>query len=374
LYEATGTEYVQMGNPGTSPSRPLTVQCHGLVAALNVTSTLCGVDPYANGYYLYVMPVFLALTIIIVMLRLTARLVRQLNFWWDDMLAVCSLAGCIAFTSSTLSQKPLGLGKQIWSVPQENITPFLYLAYVHFPIYAATLLCIRVCIILFCIRLFGRTKLLLGALILQFIISTPFIIAVCLVCIPPKTFWEDWDDSSPEPKQCFDFKASVFAGAGVSTILDIGIMLLVVPYLRKLNIDLKKKIQISAMFFLGIITTAVSIARIPYIPYIASATNPTVDLVPMAVWSALELDIGLICACLPSLRTLFLHVMSYSHQNPNRPRTTSDRARAKRMSEGLTDTMTWGTGNEEYIQLQGMNDSAKQVPKFSLTTTVTANA
>jgi hypothetical protein len=198
------------------------------------------------------MPVFLALTIIIVMLRLTARLVRQLNFWWDDMLAVCSLAGCIAFTSSTLSQKPLGLGKQIWSVPQENITPFLYLAYVHFPIYAATLLFIRVCIILFCIRIFGRTKLLLGALILQFFISIPFIIAACLVCIPPRAFWEDWDNSSPEPKQCFDFEAYVFAGAGVSTVLDIGIMLLVVPYLRKLNIDLKKKIQISAMFFLGI--------------------------------------------------------------------------------------------------------------------------
>ncbi|KAJ8130149.1 hypothetical protein O1611_g3481 [Lasiodiplodia mahajangana] len=54
----------------------------------------------------------------------------------------------------------------------------------------------------------------------------------------------------------------------------------------------------------GVFAIAVSIARLPYINQFTGTTNPTIDWVPITIWSALENYIGVICACLPSLPAL----------------------------------------------------------------------
>lgn len=50
----------------------------------------------------------------------------------------------------------------------------------------------------------------------------------------------------------------------------------------------------------------VSIARIPAIKSFETSDNFTAAYVPTAMWSDIELEVGIICACLPSLRALVI--------------------------------------------------------------------
>ena len=56
------------------------------------------------------------------------------------------------------------------------------------------------------------------------------------------------------------------------------------------------------MFGVGVLVTVVSCYRLAAICRIESTTNPTWDMYPAALWSGVEIWVGIICACLPTAR------------------------------------------------------------------------
>ena len=51
--------------------------------------------------------------------------------------------------------------------------------------------------------------------------------------------------------------------------------------------------------------TVVSIVRLQFLVSLGSSTNPTYDQIDVSIWSTVEINIGIICTCLPAIR-LFL--------------------------------------------------------------------
>jgi hypothetical protein len=49
----------------------------------------------------------------------------------------------------------------------------------------------------------------------------------------------------------------------------------------------------------------VSIIRLQFLVDLGSSTNPTFDQTDVSIWSTVEINVGIICTCMPSLR-LFL--------------------------------------------------------------------
>lgn len=54
--------------------------------------------------------------------------------------------------------------------------------------------------------------------------------------------------------------------------------------------------------------TIISILRLRELVTFSSSTNPSWDQLDLAYWSTVELNVGIICTCLPSIRLILLRL------------------------------------------------------------------
>ncbi|KAK9416998.1 hypothetical protein SUNI508_09237 [Seiridium unicorne] len=72
----------------------------------------------------------------------------------------------------------------------------------------------------------------------------------------------------------------------------------------------KKKVQILLMFMVGFFVTIVSAIRLRSLVEFGTTRNITQDYVEVGYWSTIEVPVGIVCACMPSIRALFEHIFS----------------------------------------------------------------
>ena len=72
--------------------------------------------------------------------------------------------------------------------------------------------------------------------------------------------------------------------------------------------NLRKKLAVASMFVVGIFVTACSIVRLGTALKWGKSTNPTYDYTNLAVWSLIEITIGVVCACMPGIANLMRRV------------------------------------------------------------------
>lgn len=61
--------------------------------AKNQTSVQCHVQPYVDKRFVPVIIAFFTLTLIVVLLRVAARVVSQAHFWYDDYFNIVAFVG-----------------------------------------------------------------------------------------------------------------------------------------------------------------------------------------------------------------------------------------------------------------------------------------
>lgn len=101
-----------------------------------------------------------------------------------------------------------------------------------------------------------------------------------------------------------------------------------------LQMNLQKKLNLLAMFSVGAFATVTSIVRLKFLVSFDNSTDPTWDHVVPTVWSLIEINIAMICACLPALRALLSRslpsLFDISHKGSRTlDSTTTTRATAK---------------------------------------------
>lgn len=99
-------------------------------------------------------------------------------------------------------------------------------------------------------------------------------------------------------------KAIYLGGSVPNVITDIILILMPLPYVWRLHAPMAQRIVLAGMFMLGIFIAVVSIVRLSIfmaIP-IATAADVTFNFREVIIWSTVEINVGLICACLPSLK------------------------------------------------------------------------
>jgi len=97
----------------------------------------------------------------------------------------------------------------------------------------------------------------------------------------------------------------VYSCAGIGIFQDFVILLMPLPQLAGLQMNTRKKLNILAMFSVGAFATITSIIRLKFITGINHSLDSTWDNVEPIIWSMIEINMAIICACMPSLRTLF---------------------------------------------------------------------
>lgn len=127
----------------------------------------------------------------------------------------------------------------------------------------------------------------------------------------------------PTDAKCTDIVTLYLSSAPVNIITDLALLFLPMPILTGLRLPKKQKIILIVTFSAGAFVAVVDVVRIAYLQDAAidrlSVTNgggsgqrivESTDFTWYAslsfMWSAIEVNIGLICACVPSLKPLFL--------------------------------------------------------------------
>ncbi|PSR83627.1 hypothetical protein BD289DRAFT_483228 [Coniella lustricola] len=106
-------------------------------------------------------------------------------------------------------------------------------------------------------------------------------------------------------QHCGDLKLKFLLSAVFNLCLDLSILILPMPWLWTLQMNTRKKIALSVVFGLGIFVcfaTAWRTYQVVQFSKPASQLNFTVTVVEDALWSGLEITLGIINACLPVMQ------------------------------------------------------------------------
>ncbi|RFU32958.1 hypothetical protein B7463_g3387, partial [Scytalidium lignicola] len=224
-----------------------------------------------------------AVTYPIVALRFYQRWSVAHHVWWDDCAALIATIFLAAVDGMEIASTTLGFGSHYWNVPSSNV---MMLTCVFVP--AALLDHPDI--------LHRRTAFIISH-------ATSFIFAIIFQCHPIDSIW----DRSIKGK-CINLEVVGFAGAAASIFEDVVILILPVSELNSINLGAKKKLSLVFMFSIGSFACVTSMVRLKYLTQFGRSYDLTWDNVDVLIWSSIELHTALICACLPSLRSLLVKV------------------------------------------------------------------
>lgn len=144
-------------------------------------------------------------------------------------------------------------------------------------------------------------------------------VIVCLTqCIP---FHKMWDLTEQVKGHCIDSTAFFYSVCQVSSsphpltsapvtssthiLVDIWILLLPITTILKVQRPRREKLALIGVFSLGIFSCIASIARLHSIRIYTESDDPFYDGVPLNLWSMVEVNVGILCASIPTTKPLF---------------------------------------------------------------------
>ncbi|KAF4506968.1 hypothetical protein G6O67_005649 [Ophiocordyceps sinensis] len=277
--------------------------------AKNTTATACG-DPVRDKSHVFVVvsDVFVVASALLVTQRFAYKLWAGLNLEIDDWMTVAAMVSSLpsaVFNAQILA--PNGLGRDTWTLSFDNITTFSRFFSIVETVYFIDIAIIKLALLFFYLRIFPAVhvrRLILGTVVFVALFGAAFFLVSILQCWPVDYSWLKWDGE--HRGRCVDVAAMVWSHAAIGIGLDVWMLTIPVWQLRNLNLNWRRKVGVGLMFCVGTFVTVVSILRLRALDFSAGTTNPTWDFFDVILWSTVEVNVGIICVCLPSLRLLLL--------------------------------------------------------------------
>jgi hypothetical protein len=198
-----------------------------------------------------------------------------------------------------------GLGRDIWTLEAQQITNVLFYYYLGEIFYVVALGISKISILFFYLRVFpsrGFRTLTYCVMGLSVAYTVAFFFATTIQCWPISLAWTQWDGL--HHGTCNDIHLQGWIAAAINIILDAMVMVLPLRHLAKLNMSLKKKIMVMAMFSVGIFVLVISAIRLYSLVHFANTQNITWNYVEAGTWSLIEIDVSIVCGCMPAHRLL----------------------------------------------------------------------
>ncbi|KAH7124688.1 hypothetical protein EDB81DRAFT_846977 [Dactylonectria macrodidyma] len=269
--------------------------------------------------------------IVSVCLRITSRRLARNQLWWDDWLIAVSLlfSGGFMFDVICYMTTRGGFGKHIWAAPLDGLKVYFQGLFIAEYLYTLSIVLVKWSILAFYWRIFGSVSSTRLPIWVLFGIVSAWGIAVILVstfqCLPVSAFWLRFDPNggSEMAYKCpVDVRMFFIANAIPNIITDILMLLVPVPGIWSLQLRNTQKIAVLGIFALGLFVTAVSFVRLYYVVALDfSSIDVTWLFSEEMMWTGIEVNVGTVCACLPSLKPI-LNLAIYGTAHHSTPRAT----------------------------------------------------
>ncbi|KAI4725042.1 hypothetical protein E4T49_07178 [Aureobasidium sp. EXF-10728] len=259
--------------------------------------------------------VFLVLAFIILSLRLFTRMIVTRNHGPEDWVIAAAFCFSVAQAVFVLIEVQNGQGLSSDMLSADDLLNLRKALYKAIPIYLAGLTLTKLSILLQYMRIFkDKTiqRVIIGMMVFVAAYGTWSVVGSLLLCVPVHYFWDGLSAA-----HCMNFKAKWFSDATINIITDLILLSMPMPFLRGLNLPYRSKAGLIGVFALGGFVCLVSIARLGPLYIIATNSDVSKYNGPAALLSSMEVNVGIICASLPSLRAITLRTCSRnSHRHP----------------------------------------------------------
>ncbi|KAL2141914.1 hypothetical protein VTI28DRAFT_1799 [Corynascus sepedonium] len=245
--------------------------------------------------FIIVFAVTYALATIALLLRLYTRAFVVKSVGFDEPLLVSAWAVTLAFFIVSVNAMPAGFGRNMYEVTQLQIVGYL-----------ERLLSLALT------YLWPPTLTKLSILVLYWRISPNKVFRICIVITAvvligysvtfSALFAGPCNPNLGTPESALCLNNIAVAQAVLNIVTDGIIILLPIPTIHGLNMGLKQRITVGLILGLGSAACIASIIRVAYVR--AMVTNPdfTFTQCSAAVWSLLEMNLGILCNSLAALK------------------------------------------------------------------------
>jgi hypothetical protein len=175
-----------------------------------------------------------------------------------------------------LSVANLGLGKDIWTVPFDNITAILKIYYFDEDLYLTALPLVKISMLFFYLRIFPQTWFRYACFATMAACAgygIAFLLVSVFQCRPLPLAWTQWDGE--HAGTCNDINAQGWTSAALNVILDVVVLGLPMPVIAKLELNKRKKALVLLMFSTGFVVTIISILRLQVLVHFGGSSNFT---------------------------------------------------------------------------------------------------
>lgn len=131
-----------------------------------------------------------------------------------------------------------------------------------------------------------------------------FVLATIFECVPVQKSW-----NPQSAGHCIDLPSMKWSWAAYNTVFDLWICVLPLPVFLRLKMSLIQRGAALFILVLGLFVTATSAIRMHALKESLYNTDTTWTSARALMWSHVEASVGLIAACLPSMKIPFVHLL-----------------------------------------------------------------
>ncbi|KAJ4244795.1 hypothetical protein NW762_014372 [Fusarium torreyae] len=276
---------------------------------------------------------------IFLLLRIFSRRITRIHFWWDDYFACLAYATAVAWAIVLPRWIEHGFGLHAedvegMSIVQANYTTKKYLFIIEH-LYAFTLFFAKISILSFYWRMFRVANIQIAVSFLLVCSVLWILVRIFLTtfhCYPVQAFWD------PDIKNytCAIKSSDFFFGTVLAhVIIDVGILILPIVQIQKLQLPVMQKVAIILMFMFGILVCVAGLVIVSVsTTFDNRSTDMTWQLAPVIIWASVEVNLVTISTCLPTIRPACLYLLTCT--NPVSSVGSSSNAFSRNYGRGQT--------------------------------------
>ncbi|KAL5594391.1 hypothetical protein BROUX41_001326 [Berkeleyomyces rouxiae] len=270
--------------------------------------------------------------------RMYCRIFIIRNFTIDDRFLLVAWVVAIGLSCDIMIGASAGIGRHDGDISDQQVVVIRKTEYTFTVLYNLCLALTKTSILLFYLRLSRNINSFLR-LSSWFLIGVLNVSAIVLTlmnifqCSPVKASWTPITGNV----KCILLLKQFLCAAPINVITDLAILLLPLPVLTGMKLPLRQKIVLVSTFLLGIFITIIDVVRLYFlqkayqnVPEDDSTPGPfgpQLDLMwhgALAVtWSLVEVNLGIVWACIPTLKPLVIRILPMLVVDPDANTTKS---------------------------------------------------
>ncbi|KAH6718755.1 hypothetical protein BKA61DRAFT_596203 [Leptodontidium sp. MPI-SDFR-AT-0119] len=246
---------------------------------------------FIGHHLIIVIAIFLPLASLVIALRIYTRRVIVNAIGYDDSLSITSIV-----------HLHYGLGVHMWDVPITTFSPpFWIIGLIEGVFYGLSFMFVKMSLLLLYFRLSQYPTF---RILVYMVIATTVTYSLLgsfqflFNCRPIAKSW----DITITYGSCIEVSKILAVHGGLNIATDIAMLILPIVMVRKLQLPRREKVALAGLVMTGTLVCIVSIIRLKKVLFLISAVDTTWVGSDVLIWTTIEVNVGIICACLPGFK------------------------------------------------------------------------